>query len=115
MLTVDFSKINLRPGVRVLDAGCGNGRHLFEAFKRPGVHVVGLDMKGEDVTKARNMMRLMEKEGQGGEGAWGIFTGDITRLPFSDHSFDIVICSEVLERIGCHHSRIRKRDEILGR
>ncbi len=113
MLTVDFSKINLKPGVRVLDAGCGNGRHLFEAFKWPGVNVVGLDMKSEDVTKARNMMRLMEKEGQGGEGSWGIFTGDITRLPFSDHSFDVVICSEVLEHIPDETEAIREITRVL--
>jgi len=113
MLTVDFSKINLKPGVRVLDAGCGNGRHLYEAFKRPGVQVVGLDMKSEDVTKARNMMRLMEKEGEGGEAGWGIFTGDITKLPFSDHSFDIVICSEVLEHIPDEAEAIREITRVL--
>ena len=113
MLTVDFSKINLKPGVRVLDAGCGNGRHLYEAFKQPGVQVVGLDMKSEDVTKARNMMRLLEKEGEGGEGGWGIFTGDITKLPFSDHSFDIVICSEVLEHIPDEAEAIREITRVL--
>jgi ubiquinone/menaquinone biosynthesis C-methylase UbiE len=113
MLTVDFSKISLKPGVRVLDAGCGNGRHLHEAFKQPGVKVVGLDMKVEDVTKARNMMRLMEKEGEGGEGGWGIFTGDITRLPFADHSFDVVICSEVLEHIPDEAEAIREITRVL--
>ena len=113
MLTVDFSKISLKPGVRVLDAGCGNGRHLHEAFKKPGVSVVGLDLKSEDVTHARNMMRLMEKEGESGDGAWGIFTGDITRLPFSDHAFDVVICSEVLEHIPDEAQAIREIIRVL--
>ena len=107
MLTVDFSKINLEPGVRVLDAGCGNGRHLYEAFKKPGVDVVGLDLKSEDVTKARNMMRLMEKVGEGGDGAWGIFTGDVTKLPFSDHS------SDVLEHIPDEAGAIREITRVL--
>ena len=31
MLTVDFSRIPLEPGFKVLDAGCGAGRHLAEA------------------------------------------------------------------------------------
>jgi SAM-dependent methyltransferase len=56
-------------------------------------------MKSEDVVKARNLMRLMEEEGEGGAGAWGVFAGDVTRLPFSDHTFDLVICSEVLEHV----------------
>ncbi len=113
MLTVDFSKITLKPGARVLDAGCGNGRHLYEAFKQPGVKVVGLDMKSEDVTKARNMMRLMEKVGEGGEGVWGVFTGDITSLPFSDRSFDVVICSEVLEHIPDEAKAIQEITRVL--
>ena len=41
MLTVDFSTIPLKPGMRVLDAGCGSGRHLCEAFRTPGVDVAG--------------------------------------------------------------------------
>ncbi len=100
MLTVDFSKVTIEPGFRVLDAGCGTGRHLTEVFRMPGVHAVGLDRKEEDIVKARNMLRLMEKEGQGGPGAtWDTFKGDITNLPFPDHAFDLVICSEVLEHI----------------
>ena len=99
MLTVDFSKINLKPGSKVLDAGCGAGRHLSEAFRRQGVHVTGIDVCFEDVSKARDILRMMAKEGESGNGPWGVFVGDITRLPFSDISFDLVVCSEVLEHI----------------
>jgi 2-polyprenyl-3-methyl-5-hydroxy-6-metoxy-1,4-benzoquinol methylase len=66
MLTVDFSRLHFRPGFRILDAGCGPGRHLSEAFRRQGVHVVGIDRNHEEVVKARNLLRLMEKEGEGG-------------------------------------------------
>ena len=31
MLTVDFDKLEFKPGFRVLDAGCGTGRHITEA------------------------------------------------------------------------------------
>ena len=29
MLTFDFKKINLPPRSKVLDVGCGEGRHIF--------------------------------------------------------------------------------------
>jgi 2-polyprenyl-3-methyl-5-hydroxy-6-metoxy-1,4-benzoquinol methylase len=74
---------------------------------------VGIDMMSEDVTKARNMMRLMEKVGEGGDGAWGTLTGDITKLPFADHSFDVVICSEVLEHIPDDAEAIREITRVL--
>jgi len=66
MLTVDFTKLELKPGFKVLDAGCGEGRHLGESFRRHGVHVVGIDRDHENVVTSRNTLRIMEKEGEGG-------------------------------------------------
>src|SRR5260221_547556 len=39
MLTVDYDRLGLRAGDRLLDLGCGGGRHAFEALRRgaPGV------------------------------------------------------------------------------
>jgi len=37
--------------------------------------------------------------GEHGGGTWGATVADVTTLPFQDHSFDLVICSEVLEHI----------------
>ena len=34
MLTVRYDWLGLQPGDRVLDLGCGAGRHAFEAFRR---------------------------------------------------------------------------------
>ena len=34
MLTVDFDRLGLQPGERILDMGCGGGRHAFEAIRR---------------------------------------------------------------------------------
>ena len=42
MLTVDFDRLDLRAGHRLLDLGCGGGRHAFAAMRR-GATVVALD------------------------------------------------------------------------
>jgi SAM-dependent methyltransferase len=113
VITVDFDRIELRPGFRVLDAGCGRGRHLGETFRRPGVHALGVDQSLEDVTKTRNLMRLMEQEGEGGGGSWAVLQADLTRLPFADGSFDLVICAEVLEHIPEDEQAIREIVRVL--
>ena len=53
MLTVDFSWLPLSAGDRVLDVGCGEGRHSLAAYLRPGVSVVGVDLSVKDLTTAR--------------------------------------------------------------
>ncbi len=113
MLTVDFKKIDLDPSYKVLDAGCGGGRHLSEAFRYSGVTVVGLDLNREDATKAKNTLRIMEYEGEGGKGPWGVFISDVKKLPFCNNSFDFVICSEVLEHIHDHKKAIEEIVRVL--
>lgn len=63
MLTVDFSKLELKPGFKVLDAGCGGGRHLSEAYRARGVSVVGIDLNRDDALKAHNTTKIMRHEG----------------------------------------------------
>ena len=44
MLTFDFKKINLPPGSKVLDVGCGEGRHIFGILNEfENVYCYGLD------------------------------------------------------------------------
>jgi cyclopropane fatty-acyl-phospholipid synthase-like methyltransferase len=50
---VDFlvGRLGLEPGMRVLDAGCGPGRHALELAGR-GIDVVGVDQSPEFVVLA---------------------------------------------------------------
>ena len=114
MLTVDFRQIPLEAGMRVLDAGCGNGRHLSESFRTPGVWVAGIDLNRADLGKAGEMLSLMADE-QTGEhnGRWLLAEADVTSLPFSDACFDVVICSEVLEHIEDNRTAVAELVRVL--
>ena len=113
MLTVDFTKLDLKPGTFVLDAGCGAGRHLGKAFRSLGVHVVGIDLNRDDALKAHNTVKIMRHAGEDGGGCAQVFISDITHMPFADESFDIVICSEVLEHIPNHRQAASEIVRVL--
>lgn len=95
LLTVDLERLEVRPGQRLLDAGCGEGRHCFGALER-GAHVVGLDLDRDSLKLAHGALRNRGAE-RGTLGA--MLQGDTFRLPFRDASFDRVICAEVMEHV----------------
>ncbi len=63
MLTVDFSRFPLAPGDRVLDLGCGAGRHAFECYRR-GAQVVALDQNGEEIREVAKWFAAMKEAGR---------------------------------------------------
>jgi SAM-dependent methyltransferase len=110
MLTVDFHRLKIAPGSRILDAGCGTGRHLFEAYRFEGSQVVGVDLNWEDLRKARYTLYTM---GEANRGSWAVSRADATRLPFRDESFDLVICSEVLEHVPDNRAAVAELVRVL--
>jgi ubiquinone/menaquinone biosynthesis C-methylase UbiE len=110
MLTADFSRLALKPGALFLDAGCGTGRHACEAYRRPGVGVVGVDMNMEDLRRAAYTLFTMENEAAG---FWAVSKADVTRLPFEDGTFDVVLCSEVLEHIPDNRKAVSELVRVL--
>lgn len=99
MLTVEFERLGLRRGDRLLDLGCGFGRHAFEAMKR-GAAVTALDYSEAELKEVKATAGAMLAAS---EVSWdsyaGVCAGDALDVPFRDETFDRIICSEVLEHI----------------
>jgi SAM-dependent methyltransferase len=99
VLTVDFGRFPILPGERVLDLGCGGGRHAFEVYRR-GAHVVAFDHQLSELGPVAGMFGAMRAEGEVPPGASAqALAGDATAMPFPDASFDKVIAAEILEHV----------------
>ena len=100
MLTVDFTKFHINPGDRVLDLGCGAGRHAFEAYRR-GARVIAADLDVGELAPVSGMFEAMRAAGEAAPppAAAAALTADATNLPFPDGSFDAIIAAEILEHV----------------
>jgi SAM-dependent methyltransferase len=110
LLTVDLERLELRPGERLLDAGCGEGRHCYGALER-GARVVGLDLDPAGLRAAVGGLRRRARElGSLGE----MLQGNTFALPFADGSFDKVICSEVMEHVHDYRAAARELARVTA-
>ena len=82
-------------GARTLDIGCGSSRILIDLQ-----NTVGLDIR---MNKLR-FMRRFDKE---------LLNGSLFQLPFSDQSFDCVICSQVIEHVAFDENIFSEFQRVL--
>jgi SAM-dependent methyltransferase len=113
VLTVDFDRLGVRPGDRVIDVGCGAGRHAFELFRR-GAHVVAFDQNEVDLRGVEEMFTAMREEGQVPDtGSARTVHGDALAMPFPDDHFDHVVASEILEHVPQDERAIAELVRVL--
>lgn len=113
MNTIEFKKLTIRPGDRILDIGCGSGRHTAAAYRFKNVIAIGADRSHAELIAARERLSLHEQLGENGGGQWGLTLADVGALPFEDHFFDLVICCEVLEHLAEDESAVRELTRVL--
>ena len=113
MLTVDFARLPITAGERLLDLGCGAGRHAFEAARR-GAKVVAVDTDKAELASVTAVFAAMAQAGEIPAGASGMaVAGDATCLPFPDGSFDKVIAAEVLEHLPADQVAMNEITRVL--
>lgn len=83
--------VNVHPGQKYLDVGCGNGAAAIEIALRYSLEVTGIDVDPEQI-------RLAEESHQGINHV-RFLTADATHLPFSDGEFDIVAANKLTHHI----------------
>jgi SAM-dependent methyltransferase len=83
--------LELRPGMRVLDAGCGTGEALDWLFDevKPSGTVVGIDLAGPHVDAARLHASAQIE----------VLQGNLLQVPLAPKSFDLVWCVNTINHL----------------
>ena len=117
--TINFSNFPLASGQKVLDLGCGEGRHSITAYMAADVHVFGLDFSLIDLNIARERSEQFLDSDASDPGkscsskTINFLQGNALVLPFENASFDRVICSEVLEHLQDYSTALSEIQRIL--
>ena len=86
-----------KKGAMVLDVGCGTGSHL-NLYLNAGCRVFGIDLSPAMLGEAK------KKSGQ-----MGLLLGNAARMPYLDHSFDLVTAM-----LAFHEMHKKTREDVLG-
>lgn len=100
---------------RVLDAGCGRGLALIACAKKLTTgRAVGIDLwAAKDLSNNRPEATRANAVAEDVADRLDVETGDITRLPFPDASFDAVVSMTVIHNIPSRDLRDRALNELV--
>lgn len=91
--------------IKILDAGCGRGFYTYCLTRLcPTAEIVALDASERYLKEAKTSVdspRVKWKK------------GDLTHLPFPSGTFDLIICSEVLEHVDDDQKALRELYRVL--
>ena len=111
MLTFNFKRFELNNNGLMLDVGCGEGRHIFGVMQDyPNMKCVGLDMDEESLIKAEEGYEYFKTISNT---ETDFLKGSAYELPFEDNTFDLIVCSEVLEHLHEYNDAIKEIYRVL--
>lgn len=95
----------IKPGDKILDIGCGKGFLLYDFTQVvPGVEVHGIDISDYAIEHAKPEVKD------------SIQKGSAAKLPFADHSFDLIVSITTFHNLYCYDlESALKEVERVGR
>ena len=111
MLTFNLKKYNLNLKGSMLDVGCGEGRHIFGVMQEyPMMKCIGIDMDDDSLKKAEEGYAYFESISEAGA---EFIKGSAYSIPFQDNTFDLIVCSEVLEHLHEYNDAVVEINRVL--
>ncbi|OEJ30859.1 class I SAM-dependent methyltransferase [Streptomyces subrutilus] len=100
------AEFGLRPGDRVLDAGCGTGRALTPLRAAVGTSgtVIGADLTPQ-------MLAAAQRAGRGAQAA--LLLADVTRLPLRDGALDAVFAAGLVAHLPDPDANLRELARVV--
>ena len=112
MLTFNFLKHKIEDSNGLmLDVGCGEGRHIFGVMESyPQMKCIGIDPHKDSLKKAEEGYEYFQSISNAGA---EFMEASAYCLPFPDDTFDLVVCSEVLEHLHEYMDAVKEIERVL--
>ncbi len=96
----DVARLGLPPRARILDAGCGSGRNMVDLARWGAVTGVELSAAAAEAARGRHVGEVVE--------------GSVLEMPFSEDSFDLAVCLDVIEHLQDDRAALRELRRVLA-
>ncbi len=114
METIQADILGTIAGERILDLGCGEGRHSISQYLVHQPAIVGVDLNLNDLLTAHTRLTdFVSHAPSKSPGYCEFVQANGLKLPFADATFDKVICSEVLEHVPDYHGMLDEIRRVL--
>ena len=111
--TINLERLQLKPNDRVLDLGCGEGRHAISACLAEDVESVAVDLSAADLLTTRRRFDEFMGVERSADKCLLTSVADGQHLPFANESFNQAICAEMLEHVPDYRAVITEIHRVV--